>query len=257
MDEYVGGWANGYFKINEGDRLGQFYGYKDAGRLFQNMEEIIAIRSIDPKTGLQKKYRDDYERPGDVYIMDLDGDGEITVDDRTNLGNANPDFFGGFGSTFTWKGFRINATFNYSYGNKRLWEDEKSKAGDINVFNRSNRVLESWTMNPGSDFPRVTYYGRGGNNIFCDRYLHDASFLRLSSLNLNYRLPKRLLGNGILDAIEFTFQASNLFTLTSYPGMDPQGNFSTSNIALYGMGVDYSTYPQAKTFNMGIKFTFK
>ena len=63
--------------------------------------------------------------------------------------------------------------------------------------------------------------------------------------------------NSILNAVEFTFQATNLFTWTKYPGMDPQGNFSTTYSAFYNMGIDYSTYPSARTYNFGIKLTLK
>lgn len=87
-----------------------------------------------------------------------------------------------------------------------------------------------------------------------DRYLHDASFVRLSSLNFSYRLPEKVLGDKLFKTLEFSFQATNLFTITKYPGFDPQGNFSTSGSSFMAMGVDYSTYPQARTFNLGLKF---
>ena len=261
-DGYFGGGAYDYFKIEEGGETGRFYGYKDAGRLFMTNEELVGLKTIDPKTGTLKYYRDDYnyERQGDVYIMDLDGDGQITADgDRTVIGNANPDFFGGFGSTLYWKGLMLNAVFSYSVGGDRFWDEEKNSSGDMNVYNTSNRILDSWTVNPGvnASYPRAMYYGWGSNSIITDRYIHDASYLRMTALNLSYRLPKHLYKNSILNAVEFTFQATNLFTWTKYPGMDPQGNFSTTYSAFYNMGIDYSTYPSARTYNFGIKLTLK
>ena len=261
-DGYFGGGAYDYFKIEEGGETGRFYGYKDAGRLFMTNEDLVGLKTIDPKTGTLKYYRDDYnyERQGDVYIMDLDGDGQITADgDRTVIGNANPDFFGGFGSTLYWKGLMLNAVFSYSVGGDRFWDEEKNSSGDMNVYNTSNRILDSWTVNPGvnASYPRAMYYGWGSNSIITDRYIHDASYLRMTALNLSYRLPKHLYKNSILNAVEFTFQATNLFTWTKYPGMDPQGNFSTTYSAFYNMGIDYSTYPSARTYNFGIKLTLK
>ena len=91
-------------------------------------EELVGLKTVDPKTGTLKYYRDDYnyERQGDVYIMDLDGDGQITADgDRTVIGNANPDFFGGFGSTLYWKGLMLNAVFSYSVGGDRFGTKKK------------------------------------------------------------------------------------------------------------------------------------
>lgn len=255
--KFYGGTANEFFRIDVGGKMGEFYGYKSAGRLFRTQEEIIALKTLLP-TGYQTPYRDSYENPGDVNIMDLNNDGKITVDDRTFLGNANPDVYGGFGSTLIWKDFYFNATFSYALGGKRLYELEKSTSGDMNVYNVPTMALDSWTMkgDEGS-LPRITYYGRGANNIMTDRYLHDASFVRLSSLNISYRLPERVLGDKLFKTMEFSFQATNLFTITKYPGFDPQGNFnasSNSSGSFMGNGVDYSTYPQARTFNLGLKF---
>lgn len=262
FEKYVGGSTQDCFKIEEGAETGTFYGYKYAGRLFQNNEEVVALKPIDPETGKQLNYRDKsgYEQQGDLYIMDLDGDGKITPEgDRTIIGNANPDFFGGFGTTVLWKGLMLNAVFSYAVGGERYWNQEQLSAGDINTMNTSSNVLDSWTMNPGVNigFPRTMYYGYGGNSMITDRYIHDASYLRMSALNLNYRLPKSLLGNSIVDAVDFSFQVTNLFTWTKYPGMDPQGNFRAGDRSLYAMGVDYSTYPSARTFNFGIKITLK
>lgn len=261
-DGYFGGGANNWFRIEEGGETGQFYGYKDAGRLFMTNEELVGLKTVDPETGVLNYYRDanNYERQGDVYVMDLDGDGKITADgDRTVIGNANPDFFGGFGSTLYWKGLMLNAVFSYSVGGDRFWENEKKTSGDMNAYNTSNRILDSWTVNPGKNasYPRAMYYGWGENSIITDRYIHDASYLRMTALNLSYRLPNHLYKNSILNAVEFTFQATNLFTWTKYPGMDPQGNFSTTYSAFFSMGVDYSTYPSARTYNLGIKLTLK
>lgn len=258
VDKYFGGGTYQTFKIKEGGELGEFYGYVDAGRLFQNKEEVIAIKPINPETGKQDIYKDTYENAGDVYLLDLDGDGKITADgDRTYLGSSNPDFFGGFGSSLYWKGIMFNLTFTYSYGGLRYWNAESSAAGGINTYNQHKMVLDSWTMGNGGDFPHVDYYGRGDNGRFSNRFLHDASFLRLSSMNLSYRLPQSWFGKSLIQGVETTFQATNLFTFTKYPGMDPQGNFSTQSMALYGTGVDYSTYPSAKTFNVSLKITFK
>lgn len=256
-DSIYGGGKNDYFRIAEGEKMGKFYGYRSAKRLFKNQEEIAALQTRDPGTGLPVPYRIKSERIGDVYIMDLDGDGEITLDDREVIGNSIPDFFGGFGSTVYWKGFKLDARFTFSVGGDRLWKDEMDKAGDINNYNRASFVLNSTTLDPNGTFPRVTYYDRGKNRIFCDKYLHDASYLKLATLNLSYRFPKAWFGNGLLQSVDITGQATNLFTITNYPGVSPDGNFSSENGAFHGVGVDYSTYPQAKTYSIGIKFTLK
>lgn len=258
----IGGTANEYFKLEEGGELGRFYGYVDAGRLFLNNEELWAAKPINPATGQVTNYRaTNPEGAGDIYVMDLNGDGKITADgDRQYLGSSNPDFFGGFGTTFYWKGLMANFAFTYSVGGKRLWQQEMSTCNGLNVFNAPTFVLDSWSMKKEeATYPFASHYGWGNNGVFTNRWLHNASYLRLSAINLSYRLPEKWFKKFLVKGIEATFQATNLFTVTPYPGMDPQGNFSvspTSGVALRGFGTDYSTYPAARTFNFGLKFIF-
>lgn len=259
--KYLGGTAYANYKIEEGGKLGRFYGYVDAGRLYENGEEVWACKPIDPSTGKPTNYRVTSwtENVGDVYVVDLDGDGKITADgDRTYIGDAIPDMFGGFGTTLYWKGLMCNLTFTYSIGGQRYWSDEASTFGGTNVYNTLNIVKDSYTMvgNNNPKYPVVTHYGMGQNSVFTNRWLHDASYMRLSALNLSYKFPVEWFRKSVVKGIELTFQATNLFTITKYPGMDPQGNFN-AGAGLYGYGTDYSTYPSAKTFNVGVKVTIK
>lgn len=259
VTKYLGGTAYDNYKLEEGGELGTFYGYVDAGRLFMNNEELWGLKRIDPATGvIEQNYRATSfrEGAGDVYVVDLNGDGKITADgDRKYLGSSVPKVFGGFGTSLYWKGLMVNATFAYSLGGKRYWAEEASTFGGTNVYNAPTIVLDSWTMKgDGAKYPVVTHYGVGENSIFTNRWLHDTSYMRLTALNISYRLPARWFRRMVVKDIEATFQATNLFTITKYPGMDPQGNFDTGS-ALYGFGTDYSTYPAAKTFNLGLRFT--
>ena len=256
VTKFLGGGSYNY-KLEEGSELGTFYGFVDAGRLYKNGEEVFATMPIDPATGLPMNYRVSswVEGAGDVLIVDRNGDGKITNDDKTILGNSNPDLFGGFGSTLIWKGLMFNMTFTYGIGGKRYWAAEAAKFGGVNVYNAPTFILDSYTMvGDGAKYPVATHYGMGQNGVFSNRWLHDATYLRLSALNVSYRLPKSWFKKFLIKGIEATFQATNLFTITKYPGMDPQGNFSTPS-ALYGTGQDYSTYPPARTYNVGLKFT--
>ncbi|MGM9699534.1 MAG: SusC/RagA family TonB-linked outer membrane protein [Prevotella sp.] len=260
VDTFLGGTGNYTYKLEEGSKLGTFWGYVDAGRLFENSEEVWAVKPIDPATGRTINYRATSwsDGVGDVYVVDLNGDGKITADDKTTIGDSNPDLFGGFGSTLYWKGLMLNLTFSYSIGGKRYWAREASTFGGTNVYNALDIVMDSWTMlGEGAAYPISTHYGLGQNSVFTNRWLHDASYLRLSSLNLSYKLPANWFRNTVVKGIELTFQATNLFTITKYPGMDPQGNFSSGTSALYGFGTDNSTYPSARTYNFGLRFTIK
>ena len=261
VDTFLGGTGTYTYKLEEGGKLGTFWGYVDAGRFYDNDEEVWALKPIDPATGKAANYyraSSFAEGAGDIYIVDLDGDGKITTDDRTIIGDSNPDFFGGFGSTLYWKGLMVNLSFSYALGGVRYWAREASTFGGTNSYNSLDIVMDSWTMKgPEASYPVVTHYGMGQNGVFTNRWLHDASYLRLSSLNLSYKLPTEWFRKSVIKGIALTFQATNLFTVTKYPGMDPQGNFSTSTSALYGFGTDNSTYPSARTYNFGLRFTIK
>lgn len=258
VTRYLGGGAYDTFKLEEGGELGAFYGYVDAGRLYLNAEEAWANQVVG-SNGAISNYRTTSWglTAGDVYLVDLDGDGKITPEgDRKILGSANPDVFGGFGTSLFWKGLMCSLNFTYSLGGKRYCQRIASRFGGLNVYNAPEYMLDSWVMKGAdAEYPTATHYGMGSNNVFCDRWLSDASYMRLSALNVSYRLPESMFRKFAVKAIELTFQATNLFTITKYPGFDPQGNFSTSSSALYGFGTDYSYYPPARTYNVGIKLT--
>lgn len=247
-----------YMKLEEGGKTGQWFGYQTAGRLFVTQEEIIALQS-ETATGAKQYYRNSLEYAGDLLFLDNNGDGRITDDDRVYIGSSEPKLFGGFGLTAIYKNLYANATFTYAYGHKRLWSMPMEDVGYVGNYNHSNKVAgqSATLLSPyEATIPRMTQYGDGGNSTFSDFWLYDASYVRLSAINLSYRLPSGIFGRSVVQGIDLTFQASNLFTLTSYPGFDPQGNWSSSTLGA-GMGIDESIYPSARNYNFGVKVTFK
>jgi TonB-linked SusC/RagA family outer membrane protein len=243
--------------LEGGMALGTFYGHRALG-IFKTMEEIDALSTIDPKTGKKVYYQNQYTRPGDLKFADLNGDGIVNNDDREVLGNSNPWFYGGINSTVRYKGFTLSARFDYSYGAKRFWVGESEMMSFNGYFNKVTDVMDRWTPeNPNAKYPRVIFYDRSENNRFSDFYLHDASYLRLNNLNISYRVPQRLLQGYFIKGIDLSAYATNLFTITNYPGMDPQGNFNTSvSATMMGTGYDYSYYPSTKTYNCSVRFIF-
>jgi TonB-linked SusC/RagA family outer membrane protein len=246
--------------LKEGKEIGLWYGYKTYGRLFGASEEVFALKGRSA-TGGQVVYRNSLESAGDIYFQDINGDGAITTDDRTDLGSSIPKLFGGFNFNLQlFKNWNINAGFVYSYGNQRYWAMPADDAGYVGNYNHSNKIAgKSAILNTPYEatIPNMTQYGDGGNSTFSDFWLYDASYIRLNTLNLNYRFPQRWFAATQIEAIELSLQASNLFTLTSYPGFDPQGNFSTSTSMVASQGVDNSYYPAARIYTAGLKFTFK
>ncbi|MEG1510741.1 MAG: SusC/RagA family TonB-linked outer membrane protein [Bacteroidales bacterium] len=258
-----------YSRIVAGGAIGEWWGYKTNNRLFGSAEEVTALKDRT-ETGGQIMYRNAQESDGDIYVQDLNGDGKITADDAAVLGSSMPKLFGGFGlQIYIGSSFSLGATFTYSLGNKRLWAMPMSDVGNTGNYNQSNKIagMSAVYNSPynASTLPNATPYGHGKNGsvynggvtFIPDYWLYDGSYVRLSTLNASYRFGKQYFGNSIVDNIEINFNAGNLFTLTKYPGFDPQGNFSSNTSLTSTPGVDNSTYPSARTFTLGIKFTFK
>ncbi len=250
-----------YSKIVAGGAIGDWFGLPTYKRLFGTSEEVAALKTRTATGGITM-YRNNLERAGDIYFKDIDGNGTINNDDRIVLGSYIPKLFGGFGlQLYIGNSFNVGATFTYALGLKRLWDMARSDVGYTGNYNQSNKIagMSAILKSPfePTTLPNATPYGDGGNGTFSDYWLYDGSYVRLNALNMSYRLDKHYFRNTLIDNIEITFQASNLFTLTRYPGFDPQGNFAASTGMTSNTGVDNSYYPDAKTFNLGFKFTFK
>ncbi len=259
VDSYTGNKT----KIEVGKEVGQWYGYRTYKRLFGSAEEVVALKNRT-EVGDITDYRVSRETDGDVYFMDLNGDGKISTDDQDYLGSFMPKLFGGFGfNLYYGTSLNIGATFTYSLGNKRYWAMPADDVGYTGNYNQSNKIAgmsavldRNSAYNPAT-MPNAMPYGDGSNNTFSDYWLYDASYIRLSTLNISYRLGKKVFGKSMIDSMDITFQAANLFTLTRYPGLDPQGNFSSSTSLTSNMGIDNSYYPAARNFTLGVKIIFK
>ncbi|MEO9571550.1 MAG: SusC/RagA family TonB-linked outer membrane protein [Polaribacter sp.] len=253
LDEifFPGSWGP-YVRLTEGGETGQWYGLETSGRFYVNAEDVYAQRGNSSETGQTTYLSLAAEGVGDLMFMDQDGDGIITDDDRVNIGSSTPLGYGGFGLTYEYKGFNLNANFTYAYGHKRFWNVTYTDIANTRHYNQSNLIAgESSVLNSPYDalFPRMGP-GMAQNARFSDFFLYDASYIRLNALNMSYNIPKSVFAETIIKGVQLTFQASNLFTITNYPGFDPQGNFSSSRLGS-GMSIDSSRYPAAKIFSLG------
>lgn len=274
------GWSSaqavqGILKV--GDPLGNWYGYKTNG-LWQSFAEINAARAngtLDPGVVCN---------PGYIKYQDISGpngvpDGKITSDDRQVLGNGFPDFTGGFTNTFTYKGFGLNITLQYSVGqdvfNATAWgNDAVSPSGSGYSF--SKNILQSFrptlyqydvvTGQKGDLFVEgiasnryPTFMAQRINNteeIPLDWYIQDASFLRVADLTLSYTLSKKLLSKLMISNLKVFLTGSNLFVLTNYKGYDPEVNSSQGQASYLMPGLDNQTYPKARIISAGINVSF-
>ncbi|WP_191963489.1 SusC/RagA family TonB-linked outer membrane protein [Pseudotamlana haliotis] len=256
---YYPGSYSPYIRLVEGGEIGQWYGLETAGRFYVNAEDTYGFVENIASTGQPSYFNTSTETTGDLIFIDQNEDGQINDEDRVNIGSSTPKGFGGFGLTYQYKGFSFNSTFSYAYGHKRFWNLPYTDVANTRNYNQSNLIAgQSTILNNPYDalYPRMAPGGLGQNNKFSDFYLHDASYVRLNALNIGYRLPSKVLSASAIKGIELTLQATNLFTITKYPGFDPQGNWTTTSIGS-GMSIDSSRYPSAQVYSLGVRMNIQ
>jgi TonB-dependent starch-binding outer membrane protein SusC len=239
---------NGFARINGGSlRTSQglpanyFFGFVTDG-IFQSYAEIakspVQTAGSDPTSSTA---------PGDIKFKDLNGDGVINDQDRTNIGNANPTFTYGLTNTVSWKNLELTIFVQGSSGNKVLNFTRWYTEGGVSNGNYSKEVLNRWT-GPGTsnDVPRLVLNDPNGNNRVSDRFVEDASYLRIKNVRLSYTLPTAWTKSLKLNRTQLYGSIQNLLTVTQYTGMDPE----------VGGGVDIGFYPQARTFLIGATIDF-
>jgi hypothetical protein len=259
--------TNGDYKriIQVGNPIGSFYGYRYLG-VYKDEEDLIATDANgnkiynpngEPVNIVYNYPAVNYEfQPGDAKYEDINHDGNINYLDVVYLGDANPDFTGGFGSSIKYKGISVNIYFYGRYGNEII---NLTKMKGENMFtydNQTTATLKRW-RNPGdeTDMPRALI-GYGYNWLGSDRYVDDGSFLRLKYITLSYYLPRSLIGRIRLDQMRLSVQLTNLLTFTRYLGQDPEININSKDGTIYTVGYDESNTPrpQELTFTINVNF---
>ena len=214
-----------------------FYGFVTEG-IFQNYKEIAAHAVQTPGSDPTKS-----TAPGDIKFKDINGDGIINNEDRTNIGNANPTFSYGLTNTLAYKNIELSVFIQGSQGNKVLNFTRWYTEGGVSNGNYSNAVLARWTGEGTSNkMPRLVQDDPNGNNRVSDRFVEDASYLRVKNVRLSYTIPTKVASRLNVKNTKFYVSAQNILTVTNYSGFDPE----------VGGGVDYGFYPQARTFLAGI-----
>lgn len=193
-------------------------------------------------------------KPGDRKYRDLDGDNEITSEDRTVISNSNPKFTMGLGNTFSYKGLELTFFFEGVYGrdimNEFKLRSESGQSGGTQFNNLRQDYWDGhWTPeNPSNVYARLLNLT---NSWVSSYYVEDGSFLRLRTLSLAYTFAGRRLRKAKISSIKAYVNAENLFVITKYSGMDP--DVSTSNVLFTGF--DRMSYPKARTFTFGINLS--
>ena len=192
---------------------------------------------------------------GDAIYEDINHDGSIDHYDVVYLGSSLPKLTGGFGFRLFYKGWSLNAQFNYRYGNKIVNMARMNAEKMHGSVNQSTAVNYRWRKEgDGADGSRVlprALYGQGYNWLGSDRFVEDGSFLRLNYLQVSYAFEAELLRRIGLSRLSLYLSGENLFCLTKYSGVDPEVNYGNM-----GLTVDNATTPRAKSFTFGLTATF-
>ena len=195
---------------------------------------------------------------GGILYVDRNKNGYIDSgnEDKTIIGDPNPDFTYGFGTNFSWKNFSLDVTFVGSYGNDvaniNLLQETDVSRTNSNI--RKEAFYDSWTpSNPDAKYPSVDVYTSGETKLFTDRCIEDGSYLRLSNVAIGYNFNfKRK--SSFVKSLNLSLNASNLALFTNYSGYDPEVSSYGSDVKR--MGVDYGSYPPARSYALNVKLSF-
>ncbi|GAA6529711.1 SusC/RagA family TonB-linked outer membrane protein [Segatella asaccharophila] len=232
-----------------GGPIGRFWGYKVIG-IFQNQSEIDDY--VD-KNGVKIQPN---AKPGDFKFAKLGDSGVLNADeDRTFIGDPNPDLIFGFNLGFSWKSFDFNMAFQGTLGND-IWNVSK---GSLAIAGRQNALAvaytKAWTKEGDTDaeYPRITNSDTNDNYRNSSFYVEDGSYLRLQNIQLGYTVPASLLTKiKFINSCRVYLSGENVLTFTKYSGLDPDIGISNP----LNMGVDTLHYPSSRAFTFGVNLQF-
>lgn len=238
-----------------GSAIGSYYGYK-VDRVYKTQAEIDADNAAAP--GGDYDTQASATRPGDFRFKDINGDGIINSDDRTILGNYQPDFTYGISNRFNYKNFDLKIFIQGVVGREVLNLTSRHMLNGEANFNSYAVLNDRWISesNPGNGkHPRAdrATSQHGNNNRVSSYQVQDGSYVSLKNVQLGYNLPVESLG-GFAKKARIYASATNLAIFTDYIGFNPEVNLQSSSSLT--PGEDYGAYPLARTIQLGINLEF-
>lgn len=237
-------------KTEEGYPIGSFYMYEMEG-IFQNEYEIVTHANQEGTI-----------MPGDVKYKDQNGDNVINSEDKVHLGSAIPKMTAGLNIGFNYKQFDFSLFMAGAFGQKLYYQIATDIEGFYRPFNLTQEYYdERWTGEGTSNTqPRASWEAKSNNARPSSRFLKDASYLKLKNVQIGYSFSDDILMKLHLTKLRVYCSGTNLYTLTKYPGLDPEltasDNTNHSSEAFSVNGIDWGTYPAAFTINMGVQVIF-
>ncbi len=280
-----GQWSDIVSVTEVGESLYNFYGYVVEG-VYQDLNDIQSSPKAEkyPSDGVFN--RNTTVWVGDLKFKDVNGDGKIDENDKTNIGSPLPKFTFGWTNSFRYKNLDLSIFINGSYGNKVLnynmmgqgynglvhmnsaWINQhvsvKDRAQLLAIDATKTYASGSWydditnvkVANPGTKVPRPTVSDPNDNDRLSDRYIEDGSYIRLKNITLGYTFPKSLLTKLKIENLRIYANLQNVYTLTKYTGYDPEVGASTQDSTGLTFGVDNGRYPSPMTCSFGLNISF-
>lgn len=230
-----------------GQPIGSFYLLQQEG-IFQNAQQVFTHAYQGP--GI---------RPGDVMYKDVNGDGIIDNKDRTIVGSPIPKYTYGLTGNVTFKNFDLSVFFQGVNGNKIYNQVLTDIEGFYRPFNITERIATNAWSGPGSTnvYPLLSWSDGNNNKMPSTRFLENGSYLRLKNVQVGYKLGPNVLKTLGIGSVRIYASAQNLLTITKYSGLDPeQYNNSNNGGGPTVVGIDWGTYPSARTITFGVNASF-
>jgi TonB-linked SusC/RagA family outer membrane protein len=281
-----GQWTDVVSVSNVGESLYSFYGYVCDG-VYQDLEDLETSPKPAkyPSNGVFNKNNTVWV--GDIKYKDLNGDGVIDENDRTNIGSPMPKFTFGWTNTFRYKNFDLSVFINGSVGNKvynylkmklthmnSSWTNQLTDVNNRTILTAIDATKDySYGVNVNgvtvwhwydditnvkvantSSLPRATINDPNDNDRISDRYIEDGSYVRLKNITLGYTFPKRTIQKLHIENLRLYANIQNLLTITGYSGYDPEIGASTASANV--MGLDNGRYPSPTVYSFGLNISF-
>lgn len=235
--------AEELYRAEVGMPIGYFYGYKTAG-VFQNQAEIDAYEGA--------LLNGNNTNPGDVIYVDNNNDGVIDAKDRTMIGDPHPDFTLGLSFNVEWKGIDLSVSGFGAFGQQifKCYRDFSSSP----LNNYTTDILKRWTGEGSSNkYPRLASSSNSNWNKISSLYIEDGDYFKVQNITLGYDIAKAF-KKFPLKTCRVYVTGQNLFTFTSYSGMDPEIGYGGGSG--WAQGIDLGYYPSARTILFGVNLKF-
>ena len=228
---------SGPSRVSEGYPIGYFYGYKVEG-VYQNEDDIrfSPINSVGSVT------------PGDLKFADVDGNGKITDNDRTMIGNPTPDFTYGFNVNLGWKNLDLTVDMMGVYGNEIYRNWGSSSYAQLNY---RTEQLNRWHGEGTSNWEPLLDPSHKINQEASTYFIEDGSFFRIRNIDLGYNFDKRLLNRIKVQSLRLYTNVQNPKTWSRNGGYTPEVGGSAISF-----GIDGGGYPMPTVYTIGFNLTF-